>query len=322
MAWNPSLWASRVPRDPSLQKPNHYLEMARAFWDNRDQIPFAWRILSQGTCDGCALGTAGLRDWTLEGVHLCMVRLELMRLNTMPALDPGRLADVAALRGLSSKELRGLGRLPEPMIRRRGERGFRVVGWEEAYAAAAAKIRAAAPERFAVYVTSRGILNEHYYVAQKAARAMGTNHVDNSARLCHAASTVAMKRTVGYGATTCSYTDWIGTDLIVFFGSNTANNQPVAMKYLYEARQRGTKVAVVNTYDEPGMRRYWVPSVPESALFGTKIADDWFAVDTGGDLAFLNGVLKVLLAQDGIDHAFVRTSTEGFAETCAAVESQ
>ena len=165
-------------------------------------------------------------------------------------------------------------------------------------------------------------MNEHYYSAQKAARAMGTSHVDNSARLCHAASTVAMKEAVGYGATTCSYTDWLGTDLIVFFGSNTANNQPVTMKYLYEARQGGTKVAVVNTYDEPGMRRYWVPSVPESALFGTKIADEWFAVDTGGDLAFLNGVLKVLLAEDGVDHAFIRASTEGFAETRAAIDGQ
>ena len=38
---------------------------------------------------------------------------------------------------------------------------------------------------------------------------MGTNHVDNSARLCHAASTVAMKQTLGHGATTCSYRDWI-----------------------------------------------------------------------------------------------------------------
>ena len=83
---------------------------------------------------------------------------------------------------------------------------------------------------------------------------MGTNHVDNSARLCHAASTVAMKRTVGYGATTCSYTDWIGTDLIVFFGSNTPNNQPVTMKYLYHARQSGAKVAVVNPYFEPGLQ--------------------------------------------------------------------
>ena len=36
------------------------------------------RILKHGVCDGCALGTAGLRDWTLGGIHLCMVRLELI----------------------------------------------------------------------------------------------------------------------------------------------------------------------------------------------------------------------------------------------------
>ena len=318
----PARWVSLVPRDPAEQKPNHYVEMARVAWQNRDQLPFAWRILRQGTCDGCALGTSGLRDWTLEGVHLCMVRLELMRLNTMPALDPGRLADAEALRSLSSKELRGLGRLPEPMIRRRGERGFRVVGWEEAYAAAAEKIAAADPERFAVYVTSRGILNEHYYAAQKAARAMGTNHVDNSARLCHAASTVAMKRAVGYGATTCSYTDWIGADLIVFFGSNTANNQPVTMKYLYHARRAGAKVAVVNTYFEPGLKRYWVPSVPDSALFGTRFADEWFPVDTGGDLAFLNGVLKVLAAEGWVDRDFIARATTGFDEAAAHVAAQ
>ena len=322
MGLKPSHWASLIPRNPAEQKPNHYLEMARVAWDNRDQLPYAWRILDQGTCDGCALGTTGLRDWTLDGVHLCMVRLELLRLNTMPALDPGRLADVAALRPLGSKALRALGRLPEPMIRRRGERGFRVVSWDEAYGASAEKIRATDPERFAVYVTSRGILNEHYYAAQKAARAMGTNHVDNSARLCHAASTVAMKRTVGYGATTCSYTDWIGSDLIVFFGSNTPNNQPVTMKYLYHARRKGAKVAVVNTYFEPGLKRYWVPSVPDSAVFGTKFADEWFPVDTGGDLAFLNGVLKVLAAEGWTDDAFIARSTAGYAETAAHVAAQ
>jgi molybdopterin-dependent oxidoreductase alpha subunit len=315
----PSLWASLVPRDPRERKPNHYAEMARVAWRNRDELPFAWRLLRQGVCDGCALGTTGLRDWTLDGIHLCMVRLELLRLNTAPALDPERLADVSTLEALSSRELRELGRLPEPMIRRRGDKGFRVVGWDEACAAAAERIRATTPERFAVYLTSRGILNEHYYVAQKAARAMGTSHVDNSARLCHAASTVAMKRTVGFGASTCSYRDWIGTDLIVFFGSNTPNNQPVTMKYLYEARQAGTKVAVVNPYFEPGLQKYWVPSVPESAVFGTRFADEWFAVDTGGDLAFLCGVLKALVADGSIDLAFIERSTRGFAEARANV---
>jgi molybdopterin-dependent oxidoreductase alpha subunit len=317
MAFHPRLWASVVPRDPRKRKPNHYLEMARVAWQNRDQLPFAWRILNHGVCDGCALGTNGLRDWTLPDVHLCMVRLELMRMNTSPALDPDRLADLTRIEGISSKQLRELGRLPHPMIRRRGDPGFRVVSWDEACGAAAEGIRATSPDRFAVYLTSRGILNEHYYAAQKAARAMGTSHVDNSARLCHAASTVAMKRTLGYGATTCSYTDWIGTDLIVFFGSNTPNNQPVTMKYLYHARRQGAKVAVVNTYFEPGLRHYWVPSITESALFGTKMADEWFAVHTGGDQAFLLGVFKVLAAEGWIDRGFIDRATAGYEEAQA-----
>src|SRR5476649_252215 len=114
------------------QKPQHYREMVKIAWENRDELPFAWRILRDGVCDGCALGTSGLSDWTLEGPHLCMVRLELMRLNTAPALDPGALADVAPLASRSSQQLRELGRLPEPMLRRAGDRGFSVVSWDEA----------------------------------------------------------------------------------------------------------------------------------------------------------------------------------------------
>ncbi|MGH9445878.1 MAG: molybdopterin-dependent oxidoreductase, partial [Terriglobia bacterium] len=139
---------------------------------------------------------------------------------------------------------------------------------------------------------------------------------------CHAASTTAMKRTLGYGATTCSYRDWLGTGLIVFFGSNTPNNQPVTMKYLYEARKRGVKVAVVNPYFEPGLDRYWVPSKTESALFGTKMADAWFAVDTGGDLAFLNGVFKHLVVEGWIDRNFIAQHTAGFEEAKTHVEKQ
>jgi molybdopterin-dependent oxidoreductase alpha subunit len=322
MSWKPSLWASVIPRNPMERKPNQYWEVLRAAWENRDQLPFAWRILNHGVCDGCALGTSGLKDWTTDGVHLCMVRLELMRLNTSPALNPNHLDDVSALSSASSENLRALGRLPEPMIRRQGDKGFRTVAWEEAYATVAEHIRSTAPDRLAVYLTSRGMMNEHYYAAQKAARVMGTNHVDNSARLCHAASTVAMKRMLGHGASTCSYRDWIGTDLIVFLGSNVPNNQPVTMKYLYNARKTGTRVAVVNPYFEPGLQRYWVPSKIESALFGTKVADTWFAVDTGGDLPFLIGVFKYLVAERWIDRDFISRHTLDFEEAKANVEKQ
>ncbi len=75
----------------------------------------------------------------------------------------------------------------------------------------------------------------------------------------------------------------------MFIGSNPANNQPVAMKYLYHARKEGTKVVCVNPYREPGMERYWVPRNVESALFGTKITDRFFQINAGGDVGFLNG---------------------------------
>jgi molybdopterin-dependent oxidoreductase alpha subunit len=303
------------------QKPHHYREMARILWENRGEWGFAWRILKDGVCDGCALGTSGLTDWTLSGTHLCMVRLELMRLNTAPALDPAMVADVAPLAGRSSAELRALGRLPQPLLRRRGERGFQVVTWETALDRAAEELAATDPDRMAFYLTSRGITNEVYYAAQKAARFFGTNHVDNSARLCHAASTVGMKATLGYGASTCSYADWLGADLIVLFGSNVANNQPVTTKYPHHAKERGARVVVVNPYREPGLARYWIPSIPRSALAGTAIADEWIDVHTGGDLAMLIGVLKALIARGAVDEAFIRERTIGFDEARAHADA-
>jgi molybdopterin-dependent oxidoreductase alpha subunit len=296
------------------QKPHHYLEIATVAWENRDQLPFAWRILRDGVCDGCALGTSGLSDWTIEGTHLCMVRLELMRLNTAPALDPSRLSDVSSLKSLTSAELRHLGRLPEPMLRRRGEAGFLVASWDEAFDRLAEELRAIDPVRAAFYLTSRGITNEVYYAAQKAARFLGSNHVDNSARLCHAASTTAMKGTLGYGASTCSYRDWLQADLIVFLGSNVANNQPVTTKYLYHAKRNGAHIAVVNPFREPGLERYWIPSIGKSALIGTELADHWFTVSVGGDRAFLVGVFRSLIESGDIDEAFVRERTTGFEE--------
>ena len=322
MGWKPSTWASLIPNGLGQVKPNHYLDMLKTVWQNKSQLPFAWRILQNGVCDGCALGTTGMRDFTMKGVHLCTVRLNLLQLNTMGGLDPDLLGDVASLRSKTSAQLRELGRLPYPMVRRRGEPGFRRVPWDEALALLADRIRETDPHRIAFYLTSRGITNEVYYVAQKVARFLGTNNVDNSSRICHAPSTVALKDTLGVAASTCSYTDWIGTDLLILIGSDVPNNQPVTTKYMYYAKQKGTRILVVNPYREPGMERYWVPSVLESALFGTRLADDFFQVHTGGDIAFINGVLKHLMEQGWMDQAFIEEHTAGFDQLKARLAEQ
>ncbi|HET7214957.1 MAG TPA: FdhF/YdeP family oxidoreductase [Terriglobia bacterium] len=312
--WNPKEWVSLAPYGLGEQHPNAYRDILEAIWENRDSLRYAWRILRDGCCDGCALGTKGMHDWTMDGIHLCSVRLRLLRLNTMPAMDWRLLEDVEPLQDKSEKDLRGLGRLAVPMVRQRGEKGFRRVTWDEALAVIARKLRQTDPRGLAWYLTSRGLTNEAYYAHQKVARFIGTNHIDTSARICHAPSTSALKATVGCAATTCSYSDWIGSDLVVFVGTNVANNQPVATKYLYYAKKAGTKVFLVNPYLEPGMERYWVPSVTESALFGTRLADDFFQVLPGGDIAFFYGVLKYLIENNWLDRSFIDARTSGWRQ--------
>ncbi len=317
--WSPETWVSLRPFGLGLQKPNNFLEVFRALAENADNLEYAWRILQEGVCDGCALGTSGLRDWTIKGVHLCNIRLRLLRLNTMGPLDTQQLADVKRLRSKSSAELRALGRLPYPMRRRRREPGFTRISWDEALDRIAWKLCKTPPDRMGFYLTSRGTPNETYYVVQKAVRALGSNNIDNAARICHSPSTVALKESLGVAATTCSYRDLIGTDLVVFLGSNPAVNQPVMMKYLYYAKKAGTQVVCVNPYLEPAMQHYWIPSDPESALFGTRITDRFFRVQPGGDSAFLAGTLRHLIEQNWLHHSFIAEHTRGFEAVKAQV---
>ncbi len=315
-------WRDFVPFGLAHTKPRHFRDMARVVIENADNLPYAWQVLSRGVCDGCALGTTGLRDWTIDGTHLCMTRLNLLRLNTMPAFEPRILDDADALQSLDNRALRRLGRIPFPFLREAGARGFHRIGWDEALRRIARRVHNSTAERIAFFLTSRGITNETYYVAQKMARFLGTNNIDNAARLCHSPSTGAMKHALGIAASTCSYSDWWKADVIVFFGSNPANDQPVAMKYLHLAKQQGARVVMVNPYREPGMDRYWVPSTASSALFGTDIADDWYAVSQGGDIAFLYGAVKILIEEGWYDDAFVGDHTTAFADLVAASRAQ
>ena len=70
------------------------------------------------------------------------------------------------------------------------------------------------------------------------------------------------------------------------------------------------------------MERYWIPSIFDSALFGSKLADEFFQVHQGGDIAFLNGVLKHLIALGTVDKEFIEKQTVGFDELRVSIENQ
>src|SRR5437867_12261489 len=113
----------------------------------------------------------------MDGIHLCTTRLKLLRLNTMRALQRTAVADADRLKQLTQEKLRSLGRLPFPMVRRRGEKGFSRVSWDEALSLVAGAIHRTAPQRMGFFATSSGLTNVVYYVYQILARTPVTNHV-------------------------------------------------------------------------------------------------------------------------------------------------
>src|SRR5690625_267381 len=318
---DPGLWVSKAPFGLGKIKPHHVRDTMKVVWENKDNLPYATRILTQGVCDGCALGVSGLQDQTLKGPHLCTTRLNVLRLNTMPAIEEAVLhADIDELRKMDSTALRKLGRIPYPMMREPDDKKFRRISWNEALDKISEKMKALDPKQFGFYTTSRGITNEVYYTAGKVARYLGSNNIDNASRICHSPSKTALTRSVGVGASTCNYKDWIGTDVLLFWGSVAANNQPVSTKFMYAAKRKGTKIIIINPYHEPAMDNYWVPSIPESALFGTKMADDFYQVNIGGDIAFMHGIMKHWFEMEerepgfALNHEFIEEHVNGFDE--------
>src|SRR5699024_5995621 len=76
------------------------------------------------------------------------------------------------------------------------------------------------------------------------------------------------------------------------------------------------------------MENYWVPSVVESALFGTEIADDFFEVNIGGDIALMHGVMKHWFDLEAkrpgsaINHEFVKEHVNNYEDLKANVQAQ
>ena len=271
--------------------------MVKVAWRSTGQRPHtAWTILTKGVCDGCALGVAGFHDWTHRRrppVHhpAAAARGQLRRRrSTTPCSPTSRaLRDLPGDRAARARSPR-----PTRCAAAGASRGSTGSSWDEALDAHRRRAsRTAGGDRTAIYLTSRGITNE--VVLRRPARRPGRWASPTSTRPPACATRrrrSASSRRSAWPPRTCSLQDVLETDLIVLWGTNSANNQPVFTKYLYLARKRGARVVVVNPYLEPGLERYWVPSNVESALFGTKLCDLHVPVRPGGDVALANAVLQ------------------------------
>jgi molybdopterin-dependent oxidoreductase alpha subunit len=235
--------------------------------------------------------------------------------------DPALFAahSIDALRARSDFELGQLGRVTHPMLLEAGDRHYRPIPWDRAFAILAEELRAAGPEGAAFYTSGR-TSNEAAFLYQLVGRWWGSPHFPDCANLCHESSGVAMYEVIGVGKGTVGLDDFEHADLILVIGQNPGTNHPRMLSTLREAAKRGATIVSINPLREVGLSRFSHPQAPlDLVRGGVALASDVVQVQIGGDLAFLLGVAKAVLEREAaapgtvLDAAFIEAHTTGVA---------
>ena len=227
---------------------------------------------------------------------------------------------VSALWEKSDFELEGYGRLTHPMKYDPQSDTFRPVEWDDAFARIGEVLRGLAPNQVEFYTSGRAS-NEAAFLYQLFARELGTNNFPYCSNMCHQATSVGLPRSIGIGKGTVSLEDFDHTELVISIGHNPGTNHPRMMGTLHELARRGVPIIVFNPLRETALERFADPqSVREMATYSaTDIASTYYQVKAGGDAAALKGIAKHLLVLDALDHDFIATQTQGFAEFAADI---
>jgi len=198
-------------------------------------------------------------------------------------------------------------RLTTPLIKRDG--AFVEASWDEALDLVASRLLAAKAEYGPDAIgglSSATCTNEENYLFQKLMRAaIGTNNIDHCARLCHASTVAGLAAAFGSGAMTNSIAELEYADCILVTGSNTTETHPVIAGLIVRAvRYGGAKLIVVDP------RRIDL----------VKHATIWLRQRGGSDVAWITGMMSVILQENLQDDAFIAERTEGFDEVRGLLE--
>ena len=212
------------------------------------------------------------------------------------------------VKGRFAMEFVGSGkRLAAPLIKRNGK--FEQASWEEAIELVAKKlgeIKAAHGPDSIGGLSSAKCTNEENYVFQKLIRAViGTNNVDHCARLCHASTVAGLARAFGSGAMTNSIDELKNAGCIFVIGSNTTEAHPVM--------GLGIKEAVVRNGCE------LVVADPR-AIDLVRFAKLYVAQRPGTDVALINAMMNVIIAEGLHDEQFIEERTEDFEAVAEVVK--
>lgn len=190
-------------------------------------------------------------------------------------------------------------RLTTPLIKEKGI--FRKAGWDEALDTVAGKLTQVKQENGGEaigFFSSAKTFNEENYLFQKLARSVfQTHNVDHCARLCHSVSVAGLGATLGSGAMTNSIEEFERADLFLVTGSNTTEQHPlIGTRIIRNVVERGAKLILID---------------PRNIKL-SKFATLHLKQNPGSDVAWLNGMMHVIINENLHAKDYINARVEGF----------
>ncbi|WP_035355771.1 molybdopterin oxidoreductase family protein [Edaphobacter aggregans] len=198
-------------------------------------------------------------------------------------------------------------RLKHPLQRVQGE-GFEPITWDAALSRVTSAIQRIQQtygnDAFAV-LTGASLTNEKAYLMGKFARvALRTSNIDYNGRLCMVSAAAASKKILGIDRSANPWSDIPKAKVILVAGANIAECAPITTDYLWQARENGGKLIILDPRLTPIARN----------------ADLYIPVRPGGDIGVFNGMLHVMIERGWIDRDFIAQHTTGFEQVAEAVK--
>ncbi len=180
------------------------------------------------------------------------------------------------------------------------EGGFSPIGYDAAIRKVADAIERIqkdhGPDSFAI-LTGASLTSEKTYLMGKFARVcLKTANIDYNGRLCMVSAAAGNKKAFGIDRAANPWEDIPKADVVWISGANIAECAPITTNYVWQARENGAKIIVVDPRTTPIART--------CSLF--------MPVKPGRDIALFNGILNLMIEHDWLDHDFIHNHTVGF----------
>ncbi len=187
--------------------------------------------------------------------------------------------------------------------------GFSPMGYQEAITRVAseiARIQKTYGDSAMGVLSGASLTVEKAYLMGKFARVcLKTPYIDYNGRLCMVSAGAGNKKAFGIDRAANPWSDIPKAELIWISGANVAECAPITTEYVWQARENGARIIVVDPRITPLART----------------CDLFLPVKPGRDIALFNGVLHLMIEKGWIDRPFIEQFTVGFDKVAEHVAS-